>query len=75
MLLGIIPQIALKKHKVPQTIAAQWVDGFLKFATLLQQRHPKSPEITTNHGKLKGLKKQEKIPQSLAAQRDFHGGR
>jgi len=68
-----------EKQKSAQPIAAQRIDGFLKFATLLQQRYPKSPEITPNYGKSGGSKStgkaKEKIPQSLAALRDFHGGR
>ena len=47
------------KQKSGETVVPQRISGFLEFATLLQQRHPKSPEITTNYVKYKGANRFE----------------
>jgi hypothetical protein len=55
-------------------IAAQLLDRFSEFTTLLPHQQSKSPLNTENYEKSNGAFDKGKIPQSLAALRDFRGG-
>ena len=55
-------------------IAAQLLDRFSEFTTLLPHQQSKSPLNTENYEKSNGAFDKEKIPQNLAVPRDFHGG-
>ena len=55
-------------------IAAQLLDRFSEFITLLPHQQSKSPLNTENYEKSNGAFDKGKILQSLAVPRDFHGG-